>query len=195
MSGTSLTITPTSTAGTTSLVLQESNGKKTAIINISVLATSITASPSSVTANVSDGNQRVTLGGTNHGTFKIVTPPNSSIATASISGSTLTIVPKAGGETSVVVKEGNGNKKITIKITLTASIPTSESYVGNYADTNGDETADGIIFADLAVGGSGTGLEESYSIPIASGLKEYYITNENYSDSRFGNKSGKLIAP
>ena len=192
-SNNTLTITPKA-AGTTTVILKEGNGNKTATINISVLATSITASPTSVTANVSDGNQKVTLGGTNHGTFTIVTQPNSSIATASISGSTLTIVPKAKGETSVVVKEGNGNKQITVKITLTDSIPTSESYVGNYADIDGDGTADGIIFADLAIGGSGTGLGESYSIPTVSGLKEYYIANENYTESKFGNKSGKLIA-
>ena len=74
-------------------------------------------------------------------------------------------------------------------------IDTTTSYTANYADTNGDGTADGIIFADLAIGGSGTALGQSYSIPTASGLKEYYIANENYSDSRFGNELGKLIAP
>ena len=193
ISGTSLTITPTDTAGTTSLVLQESNGKKTATINISVLATSITASPTSVTAYVGGGDQTVTLGGTNAGAFSIVTGPNSTYATASLSDKTLTISPKAQGETSVVVREGNGNKQIAIKITV------NESYLGNYADTNGDGYADGFIFADLAVGGSGTWNNNSWTsysyTKVSSGLKEYYIANENYSDSRFGNKSGKLIAP
>ena len=32
----------------------------------------------------------------------------------------------------------------------------NESYVGSYADINDDGTVDGVIFADLAVGGSGT---------------------------------------
>ena len=196
ISGTSLTVTPVA-AGTTSLTLKEANGNKTATINIEVKATSITASPTSITANVSDGVQTVTLGGTNHGTFSIVTQPNSSIATSSISGSTLTIVPKAGGETSVVVKEGNGNKQITIKITLTAEISKNTSYVGNYADTNGDGKADGIIFADLAVGGSGQYGNSNgiYNVTKKISVKDYYIKNENYSDSRFGNKSAKLIAP
>ena len=76
-------------------------------------------------------------------------------------------------------------------------IEETESYVVNYADTNGDGKADGIIFADLAVGGSGQWGDSwgDYSVPTASGLKEYYIANENYSDSRFGNRSGKLIVP
>ena len=163
ISGTSLTVTPKA-AGTTSLVLTESNGNKTATINITVSSTSITASPSSVTANVSDGNQTVTLGGTNHGTFSIVTQPNSSIATASISGSILTIVPKAKGETSVVVKEGNGNKTTEISIVI---INLSEIVNENteYEDENGDiawipkgysivpgldDVSEGLVISDVA---------------------------------------------
>ncbi len=38
--------------------------------------------------------------------------------------------------------------------TMGAALET-ESYVGNYADINDDGTVDGVIFADLAVGGSG----------------------------------------
>ena len=58
-----LTIEPKA-AGKTSVTVKESNGGKTVTINITVLATSITASPTSITANVRDGNQKVTLGGT-----------------------------------------------------------------------------------------------------------------------------------
>ncbi len=138
--GTTLTVTPTQTAGNTSLVLTEANGGKTATISINVLATSITAEPSSITANVSDGNQTVQLGGTNHGAFTIVTQPNSSVATASISGSTLTITPKGGGETSVVVKEANGNKQLTINITISAEITAGDVPATDYgAIVNGYE--------------------------------------------------------
>ena len=35
------------------------------------------------------------------------------------------------------------------------TIDKTKSYVGNYADLTGDGTVDGVIFADLAVGGSG----------------------------------------
>ncbi len=34
-------------------------------------------------------------------------------------------------------------------------ISNTESYVGYYADIDGDRTVDGIIYADLAIGGSG----------------------------------------
>ena len=100
------------------------------------------------------------------------------------------------------IDNADNEKEITNAITVTTEkhiVPIgTTSYVGNYADTNGDGTADGIIFADLAVGGSGSWGGNgwgTYSIPIASNLKEYYISNENYRNSRFGNKSGKLIAP
>ena len=96
------------------------------------------------------------------------------------------------------IDNATNEKAIETSVTGTTekgTLDTATSYVANYADTNGDGTADGIIFADLAVGGSGTGLEESYSIPTESNLKEYYILNENYSDSRFGNEPRKLIAP
>ena len=66
---------------------------------------------------------------------------------------------------------------------------------------DGDGTADGIIYADLAVGGSGqwevSGSQDwgKYSYQAETGLKEYYIENENYTEPKFGNVSGKLIAP
>lgn len=62
-------------------------------------------------------------------------------------------------------------------------IPTSESYVGYYADIDGDKNIDGIIYADLAVGGSGTWNSDSWSrykyAKVAEGLKSYSINSEN----------------
>ena len=62
-------------------------------------------------------------------------------------------------------------------------IPTSESYVGYYADIDGDKKIDGIIYADLAVGGSGTWNSDSWSsyeyAKVAEGLKSYSINSEN----------------
>ena len=148
LSGTSLTITPKA-AGTTSLQLKEANGNKTATINIEVKATSITASPSSVTANVSDGNQTVTIGGTNRGTLSISSQPDSKVATASLSGTTLTITPVAAGETSVTIKEANGNKETTINITITAELSAQDIPGADYgAIVNG---YDGYDYADAGV--------------------------------------------
>ena len=71
-------------------------------------------------------------------------------------------------------------------------IPETETQVANYADVDGNGTVDGVIYADLAIGGSGTGLGQSYTIPTSSGFKKYEVTQESYSGS-FG--TGKVIAP
>ena len=62
-------------------------------------------------------------------------------------------------------------------------IDTDTEYIGYYADIDGDDTVDGIIYADLAVGKSGewgkTNKRE-YSYATETGLKEYYISQSNY---------------
>ena len=74
------------------------------------------------------------------------------------------------------------------------SIPETETQVANYADVDGNGTVDGIIYADLAIGGSGTwgGYNYSYTIPTSSDFKKYEVTQESYSGS-FG--TGQVIAP
>ena len=65
-------------------------------------------------------------------------------------------------------------------------IPETESYVGYYADREGDGTVDGIIFADLAKGNTGDGQWSDayglYTIPVKDNLKEYSISKDMYSD-------------
>ena len=76
-----------------------------------------------------------------------------------------------------------------------------EELTGNiaYADFEGDGVADGIIFADLAVGNKGDGQWNdswgTYSIPVETGLKQYYVVEEEHTEERFGNLTGQLIAP
>ncbi len=53
--------------------------------------------------------------------------------------------------------------------------------MGYYADTDGDGTPDGIIFADFKNGGSGSWGGIDYTIPTATGLKEYYVSKTNYN--------------
>ena len=72
----------------------------------------------------------------------------------------------------------------------TGSINTTEDYTGYYADTDGNpNTVEGIIFADLAHNGSGQWTDNngnySYSA-VTSGLKEYYISKESYTDKNAG---------
>ena len=69
-------------------------------------------------------------------------------------------------------------------------ISKSESYIGYYADFEGDGTIDGIIYADLAVGGKGTWNSDdwsSYSYSTETGLKDYYISKTGY-EGKFGTK-------
>ena len=57
--------------------------------------------------------------------------------------------------------------------------------MGYYADINGDKIVDGIIYADLAVGGSGTWNGNSWSsyeyTKVAEGLKSYYVSSDSYT--------------
>ena len=87
------------------------------------------------------------------------------------------------------------------RIVGTMNPPPIEELKGNiaYADFEGDGTADGIIFADLKVGNRGDGnwgdSWGDYTIPTEEGLKEYYVVNESYTEPKFGNLTGELIAP
>ena len=71
-------------------------------------------------------------------------------------------------------------------------ISKTESYVGYYADIDGNGSVDGIIYADLAVGGSGHWPDGddwgTYEIPkVTTGLKEYSINETGYAGP-FGTK-------
>mgnify|MGYP004508434335 FL=1 len=76
---------------------------------------------------------------------------------------------------------------------LGPSISNTESYVGKYADVDGDGEVDGIIYADLAVGGSGIwnplgnpmcNSYGEYIIPnVTTGLKEYCVRNKKYTNA------------
>lgn len=83
-------------------------------------------------------------------------------------------------------------------------ISKTESFIGNYADVDGDGTVDGIIFADLAFDGSGTWNPSgyswaalygnySYSAVSASSLKDYYVSQESYINAL--GKTAKVISP
>ena len=80
-------------------------------------------------------------------------------------------------------------------------IQKTKSYVGYYADIEGDGIIDGVIYADKAVGGSGsweetigsTDYAASYTIPkVTEGLKDYSISQESYT-GKFGTKP--VISP
>ena len=76
-------------------------------------------------------------------------------------------------------------------------IGTEESYVGYYADVDGDEEVDGVIYVDLAdtenTSGQWNGNDRSnyeYT-PVTEGLKKYKVSEETYSG--FGGQWEKPI--
>lgn len=73
-------------------------------------------------------------------------------------------------------------------------IEKTKSYVGYYADIDGDGTVDGVIYADLAVGGSGQWGDDDgdFSYEAITGVKDYTISQTSYSGN-FG-ENGVLKA-
>ena len=86
----------------------------------------------------------------------------------------------------VVDKENNSG------IGLATATTDSKSYVGYYADVDRDGSIDGVIYADLLIGGNGNWNGYTYTIPVSSEFKQYEITQDSYTGS-FG--TGPVIAP
>ena len=115
-----------------------------------------------------------------------------SVATVSISGSTVTVKSVGAGSATITVNSAastNYNEK-TATYTVTVKNPTftADSGVGYYADTDGDGTPDGIIFEDFSKADSGSWCYKGdYSINEVTDLKEYYISEIGYKGP-FGTK-------
>ena len=82
-----------------------------------------------------------------------------------------------------------GTDTENVKTVEIPSIPESTSYVGYYADVDGNGSVDGVIYADLAFSesgkwGAGT-IRFSYS--AKTNLKKYYVDKTNYQ-GEFGTK-------
>ena len=91
---------------------------------------------------------------------------------------------------NVMASEGNGGGAVT-----PPTISPTTSYVGYYANLDDDPEPEGVIYADLAIGGSGQwgadGWGEYSYAQVTSGLKEYYISSESYTG--FGDKWSKPV--
>ena len=97
------------------------------------------------------------------------------------------------------IVEGGGSSGGSSGTTPTETITTATAYVGYYADMDRDGTVDGVIFSDQGYGQKGDGEwgndygYGTYSVPkITSGLKEYEITQESYTND-FG--TAAVISP
>ena len=69
------------------------------------------------------------------------------------------------------------------------TISKTSSYVGYYADIEGDGTVDGVIYADLAFSVSGQWNHNfgEFSYEAITETKDYYVSQENY-EGDFGTK-------
>lgn len=115
------------------------------------------------------------------------TSSNTDVATVNNTG---LVTAKATGTVTITVKNANGTKFATCVVDVTRQVSTSESYVGYYADVDGDGTVDGIIFADLLHGktgqwGDGNG---KYTIPTieSTKVKSYKISQKDYTNQLGG---------
>ena len=142
-----LVVTPIA-EGDTSVVVKELNGNKTITVSIKVIASDITVSEPNVVIYAGGESKTVTIEGTALGELSIQTPANEDVAEVELSGNNVTITPVGPGSTTVVIKESNGNKTVTINIevkgtTITASPESVIAYVdgNNQTVTLGGENA------------------------------------------------------
>lgn len=107
--------------GSAVVTVLDNTGVTSKTINVSVSVspgTALAFSPSAASGNVGDTITVLVSGGT--GSYSSAVAANPAIATATLSGSTLTISPKAQGITTVTVRDSAGQ---TVGITVTVSNP------------------------------------------------------------------------
>ena len=180
--------------GKTQITAKTENGL-TATCDVTV-QTSITSIAVSSTSKKMEVNQTAQLTATvtpADATEKVQwTSSNTDVATVNDTGF---VTAKATGTVTITVKNSDGKKSATCVVDVTRQVSTSESYVGYYADVDGDGTVDGIIFADLLHGKTGqwgNGLlingDVTYTIPTieSTKVKSYKISQKDYTNQLGG---------
>ena len=124
------------------------------------------------------------------------TSSNTDVATVSDTG---LVTAKAAGTVTITFKNSSGTKSANCTITVEnyKKALETESYVGYYADVDGDGTVDGIIFADLLHGKTGQwgNSNGTYTIPTieSTKVKSYKISQEDYTNQLGG--TSKILTP
>ena len=172
--------------GEAQITVSTENGlTATCDVTVQTSITSIAVSPTSKKMKVNQTAQLTATVTPADATEKVQwTSSNTDVATVNDTG---LVTAKTSGTVTITVKNANGTKSATCVVDVTKQVSTSESYVGYYADIEGDGTVDGIIFEDFAIGGSGTWGGYSYSVSKVSNTQEYYISQVEY-DGPFGKK-------
>lgn len=179
--------------GSTTITVKTDNGCRsqcTIVIRTSI--TSIEVSPTSKKMEVNQTAQLTATVNPADTTEKVQwTSSNTDVATVNNTG---LVTAKASGTATITVKNSDGKKSATCVVDVTRQVSTSESYVGYYADVDGDGTVDGIIFADLLHGKTGQwgdGLlngDLTYTIPTieSTKVKSYKISQKDYTNQLGG---------
>ena len=157
----------------------------------------MSVSPTSETVYVGNTVQLTgTVNPSNTTESTLWTSSNTDVASVSDTG---LVTAKSAGTTIITFKNSSGTKSANCTITVEnyKKALETESYVGYYADVDGDGTVDGIIFADLLHGKTGQwgNSKGIYTIPTkeSTKLKSYKISQEDYTNQLGG--TSKILTP
>ncbi len=122
ISGNTVTVTPVAQGSTSVTVAGDGGASVTVPITVSLAPGQVIASVSSLSfTQVGAANaKQLTVSQTNYtGAFTLSSGINTAIATAQISGNTVTVTPVAAGSTSVTVA-GGGGQSVTVPISVSS---------------------------------------------------------------------------
>ncbi len=157
--------------GSTSIVLQDSG--KIAEITLTVSVKMMAANPSAVSVKKGSSKTIQLSGGIMP--YQILTMPNSSIASATLSSSTLNIRGDGVGSTTVTVKDNsNPSNSISIPITITEPVTYTTPGSISFSSTAGNFSTTGIYNGNITNPSAGYkdgagGYIEKYSIGVHIG--------------------------
>jgi|GEM_PF-584852 len=147
---------------------------------------------------ITDEKVKEPVGSESNKTLQIAVIPTTNGINAVQEGGKIKITADASIEagTKITIKATYGSLvSSTCEVAITREIHwvdiADQSYVGYYADLDGDGEPEGIIFADLLKGnteGKSPVLDSygAYTIPVITMAKEYKISQENYTDKLGG---------
>ena len=153
---------------------------------VELVVDEVTAESITVSVSASDGESG--LADTNTYKYYLNNSLKSTTSNKSYTFSSLSAEMEYTIKVEVYDKAGNAGVDTKQAITF-------KSYVGYYADVDGNGTVDGVIYVDLAIGGSGewnpgnnSDRERGkYTIPKGSNFKKYKVSKSGYSGD-FGTK-------
>ena len=162
---------------------------------VSISTSNLTYNSVTLTVTASDNESGLATSGTYKYYLNSESSPRATSTTNSYNYTELTANTSYTLKVIVTDKAGKTTEKSTTITTEEVPIPENTSYVGYYADVDGNGSVDGVIYADLAIGGSGQWCNSDgiYTIPKGSNFKKYEISKKDYTDD-FGTKDVIKVA-